>query len=151
METGKPYIVRCTNCHAKNRILKEKVNEKPVCGKCHKPLNMAGIFIGKPVEVSDATFETEVLHSQIPVLTFFWAPWCSACQGVLPIMNRIASGLRGRIKVAKINIDKNPSTTSHFQVMSVPLMIIFDNGKEKEDMTGAVSELDILKKLASYY
>lgn len=151
MDTGKPYTIRCTHCRAKNRIPAKNINDKPVCGKCRNPLNISAVSINHPIEVSDQTFETEVLQSPIPVLTFFWAPWCSVCQMVLPIVSRIASGLGGRIKVAKINTEQNPVMASRFSVMSVPLMIIFDNGKEKENMMGAVSELDILKKLAAYY
>jgi thioredoxin len=151
MDPAKPYMIRCTHCRAKNRIPKEAVNNNPVCGKCKTPLNMSVVSLSKPVDVSDKTFENEVLQSAIPVLAVFWAPWCSACQVVLPIVNRIASGLSGRIKTVKINTEKNPATASRFQVMSVPLMIIFDNGKVKEDIMGAASEMDILKKLAHYY
>jgi thioredoxin len=151
MDSGKPFIIRCTRCRSRNRIPSEKIDKKPVCGKCGDPLQVSGLLINRPVDVSDSSFEKEVIQAPIPVLAVFWAPWCSVCQKILPIASRIASGLGGRIKVVKINTEKNPVTASRFHVMSVPLMIIFDNGREKENIMGAASELDILKKLAPYY
>jgi thioredoxin 2 len=148
---GNPYLVLCASCHTKNRIPAEKINADPVCGKCHTPLNLTGIFDGKPVIVSDATFEKEVLGSTIPVVLLFWATWCSACQAVIPTLERIADKLRGRIKIAKVNMEQNRALASRFHVLSVPLMLVFDNGKVKETMLGALSELDILQKLARYF
>lgn len=150
-KAGSPYLIRCTSCHTKNRIPMAKINAAPQCGKCHEPLNLAGMFDGRSVNVTDTTFEKEVLRSPIPVLLLFWATWCSACQAVIPIIERIADKLRGRIKIAKVNMDQNRSLASQFNVLSVPLMLIFDNRKVKETMVGALSELDILQKLARYF
>ncbi len=151
MDTPKPYMIRCAGCRTKNRIPADKINSRPVCGKCRKPMDLAGVLETRPVEVSDSTFQARVLDSPIAVLAFFWAPWCTVCQSVMPTVSRIASGLSGRVRVAKINIDQNPQTASRFQVMSVPFMIAFDSGAEKDSLAGAVPELDILKMLAPYY
>jgi len=148
---GNPYLIRCASCRAKNRIPADKINDDPVCGKCHAPMNLKGIFNGRSVVVSDTTFEEEVLRSPIPVVLIFWATWCSACRAVIPILERIADKLRGRIKVVKVDMEKNRNLAGRFQVLSVPLMLIFDNGKVKETMVGALSELDILQKIARYY
>jgi thioredoxin len=150
-KTGLPYLIRCASCRTKNRIPAEKINTHPKCGKCHLPLNLTGIFNGQSVNISEMAFEAEVLLSPIPVLLLFWATWCTACQTVIPILERIADKLRGRIKIVKVNIEQNKALASRFHVFSVPLMLIFDNGKEKETMMGAVTELEILKKLARYY
>ena len=112
---------------------------------------MAEIFTGQTVSVKEKTFDTEVLKSPIPVLLLFWASWCSACQAVVPIVERIAENMKGRIKIVKVNMDQNASLASRFNVSSVPLMLVFDNGKVRETMVGALSELEILKKLAHYY
>lgn len=101
--------------------------------------------------MTENTFESQIIKSPVPVLAVFWAPWCTACQAVLPAVDRIASSLAGRIKVAKINMEQNPALASRFQVMSVPFMIIFDNGAEKDSMAGAASETDIRKKLVPYH
>lgn len=151
MEADKPYMIRCTSCRAKNRIPGDKVQANPVCGKCRTPLNISEAFTGRSVEVSGQNFESAVLRSEIPVLLLFWAPWCSACQSVLPVMDRIAANMRGRIKAAKVNIQNNPDLASRYDVMSVPQLFVFDNGVEKENIVGALSELDILKKIAPYY
>ncbi|MBA2879699.1 thioredoxin [Desulfosalsimonas propionicica] len=108
-------------------------------------------FNNRPVEVTENTFESQIVNSPVPVLAVFWAPWCTACRAVLPAVDRIASNLTGRIKVAKIHMEQNPALASRFQVMNVPFMIIFDNGAEKDSMAGAVPETDILKKLTPYY
>ena len=151
MDSKRPYLIRCTSCRTKNRIPAEKINSRPVCGKCKIPLKIQDAFNNRPVEVTENTFESQIVNSPVPVLAVFWAPWCTACQAVLPAVDRIASNLAGRIKVAKINMEQNPALASRFQVMSVPFMIIFDNGAEKDSMAGAASETDILKKLAPYH
>lgn len=151
MKAAKPYLIRCTGCRAKNRIPADKINHKPVCGKCRQSLDLSAVFADRPVEVSDGSFEKQVIESPIPVMAFFYSPSCPVCQSEMPVTNRVASGLTGRIRVAKINIDQNPRTASRFNVKSVPTMIVFDNGREKEKITGAVPEIDILKKLAPYY
>jgi thioredoxin 2 len=151
MEKDKPYMIRCTGCRTKNRVAAEKINDQPICGKCRQPLYLEGLFSGRAVDVTDRTFEKEVMQSPIPVLLIFWASWCSACRSVLPIMDRIASSMRGRVKVARVNTEQNTATASRFDVMSIPLIIVFDNGVEKETLAGAASELEILKKIAPYY
>jgi thioredoxin len=150
-KTGLPYLIRCASCRTKNRIPAEKINTHPKCGKCHLPLNLTGIFNGQSVNITENTFDDEVLRSPIPVLLLFWATWCTACQSVIPILERIADKMRGRIKIVKVNMEHNKVLASRFHVFSVPFMMIFDNGKEKETLTGAISELEILKKLSHYY
>jgi thioredoxin len=150
-KTVLPYLIRCASCRTKNRISAEKINSNPKCGKCRLPLNLSGIFKGQAVDISETTFDEEVLLSPIPVLLLFWATWCSACQSVIPIVERIADKMRGRVKVVKVNMEHNKTLASRFHVLSVPFMLIFDNGKVKETMTGAISELEILKKLSHYY
>ncbi|MFW6081505.1 MAG: thioredoxin family protein, partial [Desulfosalsimonas sp.] len=112
MESAKPYFIRCTGCRAKNRIPADKINRKPTCGKCRQPLDLSGVFAGRPVEVSDGSFEKQVLGSPIPVLAVFYSPSCPVCQSEMPVIKRVASGLNGRIRVANINIDQNPRTAS---------------------------------------
>lgn len=113
-------------------------------------LDLFSVLAQGPVEVSDGNFEKQLLGSPIPVLAVFCWPLCQVCQSEMLVISRVASGFRGRSRVAEINIDQNPRNASRFNVMSVPTMIVFDNGREKKHCGGR-SELDILKKLDPYY
>lgn len=90
----------------------------------------------KPVNVSDQSFQEEVLKSKTPVLVDFWAPWCGPCRMVAPVLDELAGSYEGKVKVAKVNVDENPDTASRYGVMSIPTLILFNNGAPQETMVG---------------
>ncbi len=90
----------------------------------------------KPVDVSDQSFQEEVLKSKTPVLVDFWAPWCGPCRVVAPVLDELAAAYEGKVKVAKVNVDENPDTASRYGVMSIPTLILFNNGAPQETMVG---------------
>ncbi len=90
----------------------------------------------KPVDVSDQSFQEEVLKSKAPVLVDFWAPWCGPCRVVAPVLDELAAAYEGKVKVAKVNVDENPDTASRYGVMSIPTLILFNNGAPQETMVG---------------
>jgi thioredoxin 1 len=92
----------------------------------------------KVVHVTDATFEQEVLKSDKPVLTDFWAPWCAPCRAIAPAIDELASEYDGRLKVVKINVDDNPQTPARYGVRGIPNLIIVKGGQVKEQIVGAV-------------
>jgi thioredoxin 1 len=99
------------------------------------------------MEVTDATFEAEVLKSAMPVLVDFWAPWCGPCKSMLPIIEEVEKEYAGKLKVGKVNVDENPDTPGKFNVMSIPTFAIFKGGKLVGQFVGAKSKQDVKKEI----
>ena len=89
-----------------------------------------------PVTVTDATFKSEVIDSDVPVLVDFWASWCSPCKMIAPIVEELATEYDGRVKVAKVDIDANPVSPGQFGVMSIPTLLLFRNGRAEKRIVG---------------
>lgn len=93
-----------------------------------------------PVTVSDATFQREVLDSDLPVLVDLWAPWCGPCRMIAPVVEKLAREYSGRLKVAKLNVDENQQTSMRFQVQGIPTLLIFRGGQIVDRIVGAAPE-----------
>ena len=89
-------------------------------------------------EVTDATFELEVLKSSLPVLVDFWAPWCGPCRAIAPVVEEIAGEYTGRLKVLKLNTDENQKTAQSYRISGIPSLMVFKNGQPVEQVVGAV-------------
>ena len=100
------------------------------------------------VNVDDKNFQEEVLKSKLPVVADFWAQWCAPCKRVAPILEEIANEYKGKIKVAKIDVDQANASASRYGVMSVPTIMIFDKGKVLSQSAGAISKNEIKSKIA---
>jgi thioredoxin 1 len=105
--------------------------------------------MAKAIEVTDNTFEREVLHSTQPVLVDFWAVWCGPCRAVAPIVEEVAGDYEGKLKVMKLDVDDNPRTAAAYGVQSIPTLLVFKDGKAAERIVGAVPKKVIVDKLQS--
>lgn len=90
------------------------------------------------LHTTDATFEKDVLQSDIPVLVDLWAPWCGPCRMVAPILDELAGELDGKVRIVKINIDENQATPAQFGVRSIPTLLLFKDGKLAATQVGAL-------------
>lgn len=92
------------------------------------------------IHVSDDGFERDVLKSQEPVLVDFWAEWCGPCKMIAPVLEEIASEYAGKVKIAKLNIDENPTIPPKYGIRGIPTLMLFKNGNVEATKVGAVSK-----------
>jgi len=97
----------------------------------------------EPLEVTDATFEAEVVKSSVPVLLDCWAPWCGPCQRMTPVMHELAADLAGQVKVAKLNVDQNPMVSRQLGIQSIPTILLFRGGQPIAQTMGAVPKEEL--------
>jgi len=102
----------------------------------------------KPVQLTDANFQTEVIESDLPVLVDMWAPWCEPCIKMKPTLRLVTEKLTGQAKVAELNIDENPFIKEKFGIHSYPILLIFRNGVEVERLVGQKSESELIAALS---
>lgn len=100
------------------------------------------------VQVSDDTFDNEVLQSPLPVLIDFWAPWCGPCRAIAPIVDQLADEYAGKLKIVKMNVDDNPRTPANYGVRGIPNLILFKGGQVQQQIVGAVPKAHLVKAIS---
>ncbi|MFP4452822.1 MAG: thioredoxin [Desulfobacterales bacterium] len=95
-------------------------------------------------EISDNTFDQEVLKADTPVLVDFWAPWCGPCKAIAPVLEEIGRDYGEKLKIVKCNVDDNPATPSNYGIRAIPTLILFKDGKKMEQIVGMVQKAKLV-------
>lgn len=99
-------------------------------------------------QVSDKSFENDILQSELPVLVDFWAPWCGPCRAIAPVLDELSEEFAGQVKIVKINVDENPAAAGKYSIRAIPTLILFNKGEVIEQVTGAVAKSNLKQMLA---
>lgn len=97
--------------------------------------------------ITDATFEEEVLKSDTPVLVDYWAEWCGPCKAITPVLEDVAPGYAGKVKIVKMNIDENPNTPPKYGIRSIPTLMLFKNGSVESTKIGGLNKAQLTEFL----
>jgi thioredoxin 1 len=103
--------------------------------------------MAKPKEVTDATFETEVINSALPVMVDFWAPWCGPCHMVSPVVEELAEEYDGKVHFVKLNTDENPEIPTRYSIRAIPTLLVFRGGALVGQIVGFRPKADLRKRL----
>lgn len=136
-------LVPCPFCGRLNRVALRRVDDRPVCGECKRPLH-----VDRPVQVGDANFDKVIEGSEVPVLVDFYADWCGPCKVMAPTLDELASDRAGDVLVLKLDTDRNPTIAQRFGIRGIPTLIVFVGGREAGRVTGAVGRPELDELLA---
>jgi thioredoxin 1 len=106
-----------------------------------------GVVMAKPVTVDERSFGQTVLEAKIPMLVDFWAPWCAPCLAVAPILDDLAEEYRGRIGIARLNVDEAPTLSARYGISAIPTMLLFREGKPVSQIVGFRPKAELKKTL----
>jgi thioredoxin 1 len=106
--------------------------------------------VGATKNVTDATFEADVLKSDKPVVVDYWAEWCGPCRQVSPVLEEIASEHADKIDVVKLNVDENPVTSQRYRILNIPTLSVFKDGEVVKEIVGARPKSALLRELADF-
>jgi len=141
--TDSPIQIVCQRCTTKNRVPKDKLGNKPLCGKCKQP-----VLSTHPIVGSDANFRRYITDNGLPVVVDFWATWCGPCQQFAPIFEQVAGEMSTQACFVKLDTEQNQSTAGSYNIRSIPTLMIFHHGKEVARLSGALPKAQFKQWLA---
>ncbi len=123
----------CPYCNGTNRVASENITKEVKCGRCKE-----NIFDTRPIELTTENIAQHLEKNDIPVIIDFWAPWCGPCKIMGPNFEQAAQGFRTKVRFAKVNTEAQQSLGGHFNIRSIPTLILFKKGKEVDRVSGAL-------------
>ncbi|MCA1957607.1 MAG: thioredoxin TrxC [Nitrospira sp.] len=135
-----PLHIVCPHCGGINRAPGSRLSEGPKCGLCHGPL-----FVGQPIALTKATFDTHVTRNDIPVVVDFWASWCGPCLIMAPAFEQAAKTLEPHVRLAKVNTEEEHELAARLGITGIPTLILFRQGREVTRRSGALGLPDIVR------
>lgn len=135
-----PIQVTCPQCQTANRVPRQRLGDRPRCGKCKGPL-----FTGQPLEFDEQGFERAIRLNDLPLVVDFWAPWCGPCRTMAPHFEACARQLEPEFRLAKVNTEQTPALANRFGIRSIPTLIAFHRGREVGRFTGALSAQQLMQ------
>jgi thioredoxin len=121
------------------------------CGRDSSPVSgTTSLIVADPIQLTDETFQREVIESELPVLVDMWAPWCQPCIAMKPTIRELSSELSGKAKVAELNIEQNPFIKEKYNVDKYPMLLIFADGIEVQRLVGIQGREELLEALSDH-